>query len=326
MSGGWSLNTRQKIIRPTTLTYPTGGGIVTYELPKTGLLARLYLHTSITVGGTVNTPNPLGIASAIKKVRVYTNGGQDIYSVSGVGYGYMLNFNQELMGVNGRQIANQYNTAVSATSFNLDMVIPIAINMNSPIGMILLQNEQLQVLLSIEYETPANIGGSTATVTAGTTAVAMEFFAPPADPKDWPDLSLIHQTVEDQISIAATGDYIVNFQRGNVYLEALFGFGVAASAADNWSRLILRINQSDILYDLEPNLVTQIVSFRQNISRGLGYIPIDLIGSDGLGTYASARDYINTALLTDFQAVLTATSTGTLYLVRRMLQPLARRK
>lgn len=322
MPGGFERNTRNKIVRLASMSYPTGGGITSIELPKTGFLARLYLNFTITVGGTVNTPNPLGICSAIKRVRVSTNTGIDLFNVSGAGNFYLLQNNQELGAINGRQPQNQGSTAVSATSFNLDMVVPIMLNLHDPVGMLLLQNEQLQVILTIEWETPTTIGGTTATVTAGACNPALEFFTVPVAKEDWPPLGVVHQIIEDQIAIGATGDYTYNFPRGNVYLQALFGYGINAAPADNWSRLILRINQSDILYDFVPATMNQLVGYKNNLTRGLGQIPVDLLGSDGLGAYGSARDFINSRLLTDFQAVLTATATGTLYVVRRMLLPL----
>jgi hypothetical protein len=322
VAGGFERNTRNKFAPLPVLSYPTGGGLTQTELPKTGFLSRIYLSIAITVGGTVNTPNPAGIASAIKRVRVYTNGGIDLYNVSGIGNGYLLQNAMELEGINGRQPKNQYNTAVSATSFNLDMVVPIMINLHDPVGLLLLQNEQLQVILSVEWETPTNIGGSTATVTAGTCTPVLEFFTVPVDKDDYPPLNVVHQIIEDQIAVGITGDFIYNFPRGNVYLQALLGYGIKATAVDNWSKLILRINQNDILYTYTPGLMDQEVGYQKNLTRGLGSIPLDFLAKDGLGAYGSARDFINSALLTDFQAVLTTTATDTLYVIRRMLVPL----
>lgn len=323
MTGGFERNTRNKIVQLPAMAYPAGGGVTQIELPKAGFLSRLWLSISITVGGTVNTPNPLGIASAVKRVRVSTNSGIDLFNVSGVGYTYLFQDYQELGGVNGRQPKNQGKTAVSATSFNLDMVIPIMINLHDPVGMVLLQNEQLQVLLTVEWETPTNIGGSTATVTAGACTPKLEFFTVPVAKEDYPPLNVIHQVIEDQIVLAqSSGDYIYNFPRGNTYLQALIGYGIKAAAVDNWTRLILRINQSDVLYDYSVGLADQRVGYLQNLTRGLGTIPLDLLGSDGLGSYGSSRDFINSALLTDFQAVLTVSAADTLYIIRRMLLPL----
>jgi hypothetical protein len=84
----------------------------------------------------------------------------------------------------------------------------------------------------------------------------------------------------------------------------------------------MRVNQSDILYDFTPAAMDQRIGYINNLTRIAGVIPLDLLGSDGLGSYGTARDFINSALLTDFQAVLTASSARTLYVVRRMLMPL----
>jgi hypothetical protein len=194
--------------------------------------------------------------------------------------------------------------------------------MHDPIGMILLQNEQLQLLLSIEWESDINVilsGGGTFT---GTCLPVLEFFTTPVDEADYPPLDVIHQIVEDQIPVAATGDYIYTLPRGNVYLQLLLGYGINAAALDSWNRVIMRINQNDILYDYIPGTMDQIVGQIGGYTRTLGTIIFDLLGSDGQGNYGSARDFINTRLLTDLQIVLTTTALATIYAVRRMLLPL----
>jgi hypothetical protein len=322
MSGGFERNTRQKSILLPALARPTGGGVSTLELPKTGFLARIFLQISGSIAGSLSGANTLGMSSIVKRVKVTTNSGIDLFNISGPGYGYLYQNFQDLQQ-HASSPANQYNTAVTATTFNLNMVIPLMLNMHDPIGMIMLQNEQLQVLLSVEWEADATVATG-ATVTATATPVA-EFFTVPRDKADWPPLNVVHQTIEDQIAIGATGDYIYNLPRGNTYLQILLGYvlGVSGTAADSWSRAIMRINQSDILYDVSPASATARMGYVTGLTRGLGAIPFDFLGSDGLGNYGSARDFINSALLTDFQIVLTATATGTLYVVRRMLLPLA---
>jgi hypothetical protein len=118
--------------------------------------------------------------------------------VSGPGYGYILQNLQELGGPNGRQPANQFNTAlVTATTYNLDMVIPIMLNLQDAVGLVMLQNEQLQVSLSIEWESDVNViltGGGTLT---GTCDTWLEFFTVPVNPQNYPPLNLVHQIIED---------------------------------------------------------------------------------------------------------------------------------
>lgn len=320
MSGGFERNTRQKITRLPTITRPTGGGISTQEIPKTGLLARIFLSITGSVAGTLSNQNALGFSSIIKRVRLSTNSGIDLFNVSGAGYGYLLQRQLE-MQLTAASPANQFNTAITATTFNLSMVIPVMLNAHDPIGMVLLQDEQLQVILTIEWEADATVATG-ATVT-GTAVPAIEYFTTPPDKADYPPLNVVHQIIEDQVAVGATGDYIYNVPRGNTYLGLLMGYGMAASPADSWSQLIVRVNQSDILYSLVPSTLNDLVGWRNGFTRLLGTLPLDFLGSDGLGNYGSARDFINSALLTDFQVVLTTTATGTLYVVRRMLMPLS---
>lgn len=320
MAGGFDRNTRQKMVPLPVLTRPVGGGLTTQELPKTGFLARIFLQISGSVAGTLSAPNALGFSSIIKRVKLTTNSGIDIFNMSGAGYGYLLQPWLELGEHFASSNQNQFNTAVTATTFKLNMVIPVMLNRHDPVGMILLQNEQLQVILSVEWEADATVATG-ATVT-GTATPVLEFFTVPSDKDDYPPLNVVHQIIEDQISFGSTGDQIYNAPRGNTYLQMIMGYGINVSAADNWSRAIMRINQSDILYDFSPAMQNALYDFGGGYNRILGSILFDFLGSDGLGNYGTARDFVNSALLTDFQTVLTLTATGTLFVVRRMLLPL----
>ena len=75
MAGGFAVNTRRKVLPlQSTITYPAGGGTFgPLTLPKTGLLARMFLALRGTVGGTVNAANALGFASALTRTRLQAN-------------------------------------------------------------------------------------------------------------------------------------------------------------------------------------------------------------------------------------------------------------
>lgn len=318
--------TRNKRLRNlAAIAGVAGGGLgTTVTLPKTGFLARVWLSISYVMGGTVNTPNTLGISSAIRRVRLQTNQGADIFNVSGPGYGYLLQNACEIGGVNGRQPKNQFSTAVSAATFNLDMVVPVMLNLHDTLGLVMLQDEQLQVVLTVEWENQTVVGGSTATMTSASATPMIEFFTVPPDPRSYPQsLNLIQQTLEDQITISqSSGDFPYTLPTGNAYLQLIMGYGILATAVDNWNRIQLRINQGDYVYDYTPQSMDQLVGYMYNLTRGLGQIYIDLASNDGLGTYGSSRDFIDSAALSDFQFVLTVTASGTLYLIRRMILPL----
>jgi hypothetical protein len=320
MAGGFNANTRRKILPITSaITRPTGGGTFgPLTLPKTGLLARVYLALRGTVAGTLTAPNALGMASIISRVRLQVNSGIDIFNVSGAGYHYLLRnaLESEYVDPTGQSNAT---AAVTATTFNLDMVIPVAVNMRDTTGLIMLQNEQTIVNLFIDWLADGSVAtGATVSLTTGD--VFLEVFTVPPDPQDWPDLNIVHQCLEDQQAIGAAGDFTYNWPRGNTYLQVLHGAGIGASGTDTFNKYALRVNQSDYLQSTPVDYLDMEYRLQRGRARPAGGIFVDLAASSGLGLYAGvSRDAFNSALVTDLASVVTATGAVTLYTVRRQL-------
>jgi hypothetical protein len=316
--------TRRKIIPLTVMTKPAGGGTIRWTLPRSGILARIYLAIRGSVAGTLTVPNPLGMASVVRRVRLYLNSGVDVYSVSGAGYHYLLNGFSELESDEVPQAhvgATSARAAVTATNFVLDQIIPVALNQRDPIGLIMLQSEQTLVQLEIDFEADATV--ATGATVAATVTPYMEFFTVPVSQQDWPPLDLIHSVLEETRAIPASGDFNYEWPRGNTYLQLMHGFGIGVPGSDLWSRARLRVQQSDNIFDLTPIAADMERAYTALTTRLPGVIPFDLMGSAGLGMYDKMRDTINTAQLTDLETVITATSAGTLYTLRRQLIKLA---
>jgi len=316
MAGGFVANTRRKIIQLPTMSRPTGGGTSYINLPKTGLLASIHLAIRGSIAGTLTVPNALGMASVLTRVRVTLNSGIDLFNVSGAGYQYGLRemLGSEYIDPHGQSTAR---SAVTATAFNLDMVIPISINDRDPLGLIMLQNEQTLVTLYADWNADTNVATG-ATITA-TIQPYLELFTVPVDPQDYPPLNIVHQVLEDQQQVTGTGDYTYNWPRGNTYVQIFHGLGIGAAGADNFSRYQLRVNQSDYLQNTDVPYHDLEFREKRGRARPAGGIYIDLLATSGLGNFGLTRDVFNSALVTDLASVITATATGTLYTVRRQL-------
>lgn len=327
MAGGFAVNTRRKVLPLTgAITRPVGGG--TYgplTLPKTGLLARIYLALRGSAAGSITVPNVLGMSAIVSRLRVQANSGIDIFNVSGGGYQYLLrnSLESEYIDPVGQSTGT---VAVSATTFNLDAVIPIALNMRDPTGLIMLQNEQTIVNLFIDWLADTSVGAG-ATITLTTGDAFLEVFTVPPDPKDWPPLNVIHQCLEDQQSIAAAGDFPYYWPRGNTYVGVYHGTvstgatgGMGANTpSDLWNRFAVRVNQSDYLQNTPVDFVDMEYRLQKGRARNLGTIFVDLLATSGLGCYGLARDMFNSALVTDLASVITTTGACVLYTVRRQL-------
>lgn len=324
MSMGFDAATRRTIIALPAITKlgsNTGGGPVSFNLPKSGLLARLWLDIAGTIAGTITAPNASGFSSVIRRTRLTMNSGQDLWNMSGPGYQYLfrnfhnLYFDPVPMS-NGRAV-------VAAGAFDVSEVMEFQMNQSDPLGLVVLQNEQTLATLVVEFESDATVATGI-TSNAITVNPYLEFFTVPTDPKDWPPLNIIHQVLEDQVAIAGAGQQTYYWPRGNTYLQLLHGFGFAAAGgADNATNLYVRVNQSLYFYNnVQPKYLSMEYAMNHPGQRIIGTVPIDLIGNDGLGAFGKSRDFINSAALTDLATVFTAAGAGTLYSVRRQLVPL----
>lgn len=311
----FNTSTRRKVIPLASLTQASGNPLV-WELPRTGILESIHLAVSVTIAGTLSAPNALGAQAIIKRVRLIANSGIDLVNISGVGFNSLIrkfceDYTDLTPGTNA-------GAAITATTFNLPVVIPVALNSRDPVGLFMLQNEQTLLQLSVEIEAAANLATGITTLNY-TVRPTINVFTVPINTQDWPDFSLVHTLIEDSRAVGGSGDFEYQWPRGNTYLQVLHGLGLAQSGSDLFNRLRVRLNQSDFLLDMDVNSINIEFERLHGYTRVLGVAPVDLIGTSGLGVYGSARDMLYSGAVTDLATVITATGAGTLYTVRRQL-------
>jgi hypothetical protein len=314
--------TRKKIF-VGNITRPTGGGASTpLEFPRTGILSAVHVLVTGSISGTLSSPNPGGMASIIRRARLVVQGGQDLVNVSGVGYHYLYRPWID-MGLESQASQSAY-AAVTATTFDVSMIFPIQVNQRDHAGLFNLQNEQTLMTLNLDFEADATVATG-ATVTA-TTKVYADIFTLPPDPKDRPDMSFIHQVLEDQKAISAAGIHNYEWPRGSIYLRMLHGLGLGQSGSDLWSAFQVKRNESDVLVDYQDTVeMDKSYNFLHGgAARKPGTMFWSGIDHSGLGAYGMARDTIDSARLTNIKSFFTATGAGTLYAVRDTLLDLKR--
>lgn len=314
---GFVNNTRLKLIKGSVMSRPTGGGQTQIELPKTGILAGIIIPVSVAISGTLSAPNANGIASVIKRIQLKINAGQTIFDISGAGYFYLLD---EMMQDN--YLLPSYSDARSAVTTgtkNLDIFLPVALNTRDEIGLIMLQNMQTFATLMIDWEADATVAtGATITGTASPLFITFEV---PSSPKDYPNLSTIHQVQEEQIAISAAGDFDHHIPIGATLVGQYYLFATA------WTNAQLRLQNSNVVADITPEqhrILFQLTTSRDPLLSGAitgsnKRLFWDFSGTDGLGQFGSVRDWVNTGALTDIMTRLTASAAGTLYAVRRQI-------
>lgn len=302
------------------ITRPTGGGpspVVT--LPRVGFLARLDLAIRGSVAGTLSAPNALGMASIVSNFTLQANAGVQIASMSGAAYHYGVRevIESEYIDPNGQSNAR---SAVTATTFNLDITLPISVNMRDPIGLINLQDVGATIQFVITWLADASVATG-ATVTATCTPYLTLYTVPP-DEDNWPDLSIVQTWIEDSRAVGGAGIVTYDWLLGQQYLQILHMLGVGASGSDLWSLYQLRSQQN--VFPLQYDVAGMDIEYRyyRGRARVAGLIPIDRLATSGLGNYGTVRDVFDSAKSTDAASLITATGAGTLITVRRGLSVL----
>lgn len=236
-------------IQETTVQMPTTvGGQVTQTLQRAGLLRRVrfYFQSQINVSAYTSAPTksvygPLG--AGINRIRLEANGQVPLFDLSGLG----MEFYNEIQNQDGSVLATppylsatQVNVTASADLVRYDTVgatgdffarypfevqlgLPMQINGEvNELGLWLLQNQSIDVGLTVIFNDPGQAaasvnalwGGGTNTkagVPAGSfLQIERELYTVPALPENYPNLKWAHQIVE------YTNTFTGNFSRFNI--------------------------------------------------------------------------------------------------------------
>jgi hypothetical protein len=316
--------TRRKILPLQTQTKSTSGGSMSWDLPTTGLLQVISLNNLFTIAGSLSAPNSGGISSIIKRMYARVNGGHFLFDMSGVGYNHLTKYC--MFDGKPRCLYNDGLLAVTTGAKNLDAIIPIAFNDRDQIGFINLQNRSTQVTLTVEFEADATVATG-ATVT-GTVTPILTLFEPPSDRRAFPDLSTVHQYLEDANTISGAGTVDYNVQLGGTISGI---YQLTQGSTYSASQMIIQQSnmvESHISPDSQRIQFNQVTGGDMNLTGTAltGYanrIFYDLAGDDGMGHYGAERDFIDTNLLTSMIIRNTYVGACTLRTVREQILKLA---
>lgn len=328
---GFREATRQNITELPSKEYVSGGKVF-FELPKVGLLSKLYLHftatDTLTAGTGSITASERSPWNLIKRIRLVANSGAAIFDVSGYGC-YLINNllrygHSPASTLFDRSIGTDvYNLPTTTGTLKFGLEIPIAINDRDAIGYLLLQNNATQLVLEVEFNVAGGssvednmhvlTGNATAVLSASTVGVTMEYFNVPRKSEDYPPLNVVHQWLEQKDSIVSTGTYTKTLLRGNTYMRLLHYITLnAALNTTDVEKLRIIYNQTEVPYTISkmPQLMLQRSRYGMDLPKGT-YVH-DWYYGNGLVSLGDSRDFINSAAVTEFQTEITIASGATL--------------
>jgi hypothetical protein len=293
---------------------------LTFELPDNGYLSKIYLRCEGDVAGTLSVQNGYGFSSAIRRVELKANNGIQIHSFSGPGYHWAV-----------RDFIDDYivdpvgyatgRTAITATTFDISMMIPVAFNSRDPRGLINLQSRDTTLTLSVEPETDSVV--ATGATVSFDVEPMIEYFEVPNKPEDRltpQQLAMVYSILEEDRVISGAGQFDYDLPRGYTYLgwHHLMQTAVTATPSDSWSSARLVAQRSDVVEEYTTiGAQRAVFSDQHGRNRLVGSIHFDRVGRSGFGMFGTWRDQIAVYNTADIISRLQLTAALTLKTVRR---------
>jgi hypothetical protein len=311
------------------------GETVSFELPKVRLTSKVMLLVEGTVTVTHSsqtsfTPAAFAPYNLFKQVRVGVNNGFNPYQVSGIGL-YLYNrtrlnadaFDRVSSGRNLAVLGTAASAGGSANPIKFLVELPFTINDRDPVGLILTQNPQTVVTVSIDFNSlTALLSSATGYTVTGNITITpiVESYTVPVIADALPDISVIKLVSEQNQAIPGPGDVVVKLPVGYTYRKIIAYItnssgGVADSDLGEFQ---LKFNQADIPYRVKPGMLQAINQLYYGKALENGVYVFDF-SYQGLPNYGGARDYVDTERLTEFWLQTTAAAAGNIMLVTETL-------
>lgn len=329
--------TRQNIVPlPAGAQAFSSGQPVSATLPRAGYGARVFVHVNGTMTITPGTGSAAlaatGPFSLLARIGVLVNAATDILSLSGYGCMCVDKVIPDADGAPaldsaapGFGVSRAYNTSLfqagvssGANTWDFNLVLPIAINFQDPIGLLLLQSPETTAELRLTWNTegsantnwpntPVTLTGNATSAFAGNAFVDVEFFEVPARAEDRPDIRFLHTLTESRMQMTSAGDNFVPLPRGNTYLRLMHNvYANAALDTVDLNKLELSWNQTTKPYSIRRQ--TQLLLQRLRYGQDL---PVGNLVHDWFTT-RTTRDVIHTQAITDLMSNVSMLSTTAL--------------
>ena len=321
----FAMSTRQNLQMLPKQTAKSGATSLQFSLPKSRLLSGLSLlvkakisvkHASLTEL-TINEISQY--YRLIRRISLDLNNGFSPYVLSGEEcFMYnLLNRNgnvlladgavaNDLMHVPGKLTASE-SGAVNNVEIFIDL--PVTTNPRDPIGLILLQNDQTNVTLTVDIANASEMfttvpGGFTIELASMDVTPVVETFSIPANANAYPDLSVLKLCNGRNDAMPSAGQQIIKLSTGTIYRKLLIMLtksdGTPMGYDEVTSNFELVFNQADVNYSIAPEMLHALNTRDLGFDLPKGMYVFDFSAGGNITNYGGSRDFIDTERLTEF--------------------------
>jgi len=311
--------TLQNLINYKTMPYESGRR-VSQDIARVGFLATVNLRfkgvlTSKHASKTTFTKSEMAPWCLADRVRLSLNNATTIWDTTGYG-AYLQNIlgrqsyvmdqvmtNSDVFAFGGT--GSTVSPAGTDTPIAFNLTLRLAVNDRDALGVLLLQNDSAVLNVAVD-NAPASVLMTDTDIDAsisGIWEIGVEWFSVSQNPQAWPQLNIVHQTIEQQMPINSIGKNSLVLPRGNTYLRIINYLrvnGLLADAVDNLS-LVFNLTNTPLFLSGGQIKVMHRQRYGRDLPKGTYALDFMFNGIPGMGLF---RDIINSQLFSEFNEVL----------------------
>ena len=338
----FAMSTRQNYQMLAKETASTGARTVQFQLPKARLLSKLMVRVDAKV--KVAHASKTSIATdeytpykVVRRIALDLNNGFSPFVFSGEQCAMYNAIDKH--GDKVYEKSNYRNVEKTGTftagqdgvdnNVSFIMELPVTLNGRDPIGLILLQNDQTNVTLTVDIANGVdmfdNVDTTGYTVDLHDISVVpcLETFSIPANANAYPDLSVIKLVNGRSESMASAGQQVVKLSTGTIYRKLIMQVvdedGKPMSIENITSNIELVFNQADINYSISPDMLKAVNTRELGFELPEGMYVFDFSAGGNITNYGGTRDYIDTEKLTEFWLRFSTNKRGKVNIVSECL-------
>lgn len=320
---------------------------VSINIPK----ARLGAKVRLLITGIINAQHATEVTyvpgngspyNFIRSLSLDTNFGFKLFDLSGRGtyfYNLLRNNGNTVIpftpalaadaAISRSKAVQGLQSAVAPgtdNTFRMVVDLPITLNDREPAGIILLQNEETQVTVNINFGTvndlcPASAGYTFAVSNIVVTPM-VETFSIPAFKEGFPDISILKLVHEQNQNVAGAGIETVKLPTGTIYRKLIFYVTDAAGAGVPDGTFTgdfeMNFNQADTPYRISPRILSAINQEHYGTELPQGLFALDFT-YQGMPNYGGTRDYIDSEKLSEMWLRISMAAAGRITIVSEQL-------
>jgi hypothetical protein len=313
---------------------------ISFKLPKARLLSKIFLKVeavaTLTSANATIPLKPFSPYGIFRRIKLDLNNGFSPFTLSGEDlflYSLMCWRPDKLMPQQSTRAINYMENSATAggkdAKINFTMQLPITLNDRDATGLILLQNEETTVDVTIDVASLADAykpatGDKVVFKSLKITPVLETYTIPPAEIAR-PDMSVLKIVQAKREDFSGNGNNTVKLQTGMIYRKLALYFedkdGNPLKDEDFLSNIDLVFNTADVPISFNASVLAA-----KNHSE-LGYpLPDGIFIFDwtyqGIPNLGGTRDYVDTERLTEFELRFNTQKAGFVRIVPETLSRL----